>query len=218
VGDDQYQADIERFLTAFSTDSTTQRAKLIQALKTSRFLAAINTGDNSRCFIRPGEAYQSTQRLKDLFKGVTGVFIVDDSHECLRKEKTRDLLEACGAALYLQPLEVVTSFTWEEKIEMRTKSGTRDCTYDLRVQDFTLRGLESLLIAISNLPQDQASARASLLWQALCDVQDRRGTGVFSGTYKWFYFHPRQYSFEAAFVRLLNGSTWVPESGKRQKV
>lgn len=211
VSASQYQADIERFLTAFSTDSTAQRSKLIAALKNACFVAVVNTGNGSRCFARPGEAYQATQRLKDLFQGVPDVMIVDDTYDCLRKEKARDLLEACGTALYLQPVETKPSFTWEQKVEMRIKSGTRDITSEVGIQDFTLRGLEPLLATLSQLPPSQAGAKAALLWQALCDVQDRRGASMFSGTYKWHYYHPRQHSFDAAFVRLLNESAWVPD-------
>jgi hypothetical protein len=53
----------------------------------------------------------------------------------------------------------------------------------------------------------------------LADVVDRRGTGAFSGTYSWSYYR-NQYStlFDAAFVRQLNETAWVPDvSGELQR-
>jgi hypothetical protein len=215
VGDAQYQADIERLLAAFSTDSTTQRNKLVTALRDAHFVVAVDRGGGSRRFVLPGEAYQATQRLKDLFHGVPGVLIVDDAHNCLRGEDVRDLLEACGAALYLQHSPIATDFTWEQKAEMRRRAGTASISYQVSIGDYTLRGLEALLATVSQLPPDKASSRATLLWEALSDVQDRRGSGVFSGTYSWFYVSPRYASFDAAFVRLLNETAWVPDATKQ---
>ena len=214
----QYKMDIERLLTAFSTDSSTQRNKLITALRTTPFVAAIDTSNNSRQFALPGEVYQATQRLKDLFDGVPGVLLIDDNYSFLHGEKVRDLLEACGTALYFQPIEIQHVFTWTQKLEMRRKSGEQGMTSEDKTQDFTLRGLEDILNTLPNLQFDQAKAKATILWQALCDVQDRRGTGIFLGTYKWFYFHPRQQYFNAAFVDMLNKSAWVPDiNGVLQK-
>jgi hypothetical protein len=55
-----------------------------------------------------------------------------------------------------------------------------------------------------------------LLWEALCDVEDRRGAGLFSGMYRWFYYAQRSCSFEAAFVRILNNRAWVPDGAALQ--
>jgi hypothetical protein len=207
----QYQADIERMVAAFSTDSTAQRIKLVAALRSSKFVFATDCANGNRHLYQPTEVYQATQRLKDLFRGVPSVMIVDDSFDCLRGEDIRDLLEACGAALYLQPVETESAFTWQEKVEMRRKAGREDISYEVGVQDFALRGLETLLDMFAQLTSEEAQARSRLLWEALCDVQDRRGTSVFSGIYHWFYVSPRRTTFDASFVRLLNEGAWVPD-------
>ncbi len=215
VGDDEYKADIDRLLAAFSIDSTAQRIKLRQRLRDARFVAAMDAGDGSRRFAQPTDVYQATQRLKDLFRGVSGVLIVDDTLDCLRGERIRDLLEACGAALYLLPIEIEPSFTRQQLAEMRRKAGSEDMTYEICLQDFTLRGLDALLATIGRIPLDQAHARATLLWEALCDVEDRRGTSAFSGIYTWKYIKKRGCIFDAALARLLNETAWVPDSGDK---
>ena len=41
---------------------------------------------------------------------------------------------------------------------------------------------------------------------------DRRGPTAFLGTYKWYYFQSRNCVFDAAFVRQLNATAWVPDA------
>jgi hypothetical protein len=99
-----YAADIERILAAFATDSKARREVLIAALKDVAFVMVFDAGDGSKSRSKPETVYLSTERLKELFSGVQKVFLVDDSYECLKGEDVRELLEACGATRYLQPL------------------------------------------------------------------------------------------------------------------
>ena len=50
-----------------------------------------------------------------------------------------------------------------------------------------------------------------LLWEALDELEDRRGKAAFAGTYHWFYVQQRTAAFAAAFVRRLNEARWVPD-------
>jgi len=207
-----YQADISRMLAAYSTDSNTQRTKLVTALRSAKFVAAVDAGAGGRNLFRPAAVYQATQRLKDLFQGVHGILIVDDSLDCLRGEGIRGLLEACGAALYLQHVDVEPSLTHEEKRELRSREESVGHTVDLPGStDFKLRGLEELLAMMPQLGLEQASARAALLWEALCDAVARRGPSIFNGTYEWFYYRQREQTYDANFVNLLNEIAWVPD-------
>lgn len=210
VDDAEYEGDIQRILAAFGTDSKQRRDKLIDALKETTFLVAVDAQTGARQLSKPSDVYIATQRLKDLFEGVGGVLLVDDSRSALRGEAVRDLLEACGATRYLQPIKAATEFSWDERREMRTRGGCTDCTNEYPTEDFTLRGLDKLFDALPTMtPQSQAN-RASLLWEELRNLEDRRGTGAFSGTYRWQYYYVRTYAFDAAFVRLLNRTPWVP--------
>jgi hypothetical protein len=126
----------------------------------------------------------------ELFAGVAGVLLVDDAQECLCGEEVRDLLEACGATRHPQTVSFATQFTWQECQEMRRQGGCQDCTYQYPIEDFTLRGLNQLLVVLPAMGPEQINRKATLLWEALQDVEDRRGTGAFSGSYKWFYRAP----------------------------
>ena len=209
--DPEYRSDVGRILAAFATDSTAQRQKLASALRKFRFLRARDTGDGSHHLVRPAEAYQATQRLKELFASVPGVLIQDDSEDYLRGERVRALLESAGCPLYLVPTRTDPTLTQDEKAELRRATGSKKITAELTVHDSTLRGLESLLETIGRLPQDEAVARSTLLWEALCDVEDRRGVGAFQGEYRWRWFSERRAVFDASFVRFLNDAPWVPD-------
>ncbi|QLA20894.1 sacsin N-terminal ATP-binding-like domain-containing protein [Desulfolutivibrio sulfoxidireducens] len=210
VDDQVYAVDFQRITNAFKSDSTSQRSRLTDVLRQSYVVKAVDGGDGAKIMAKPGAVYVATERLRELFNGVTGVLLVDDSYECLRGEAVRDLLVACGTSRYLRPFAVQTNFTWQERAEMRRAAGCEDCTYDIELKDSTLSGIENVLSIISTADQPIVTNKARLLWEALADVMDRSGIGAFSGTYSWMYFHPRTYRFDAAFVRLLNETAWVP--------
>ena len=205
-------------LAAFDTDSTAQRQKLASALGKVSFVRAVDTGSGSHYFVRPNDAYQATQRLKDLFEGVPGVLVVDDSKGYLHGERVRALLEASGCPLYLAPSPTEPTLSREEKADLRRAAGSVAITTELAVHDSTLRGLGPLLEMIERLDGSEVADRTSLLWEALCDVQDRRREGVFHGEYHWRYYTNRRAVFDASFIRLLNEINWVPdENGVLQR-
>jgi hypothetical protein len=209
VSDEQYESDMARILAAFSTDSKSRKDALVTSLRQANCVMSFDAGDGEKYVSKPSELYLPSQRLRTLFFGVPDVLFVDDSYACLRGEEVRDLLEACGAARYLQTEHVESRFTWQELVDMRTQAGAANSTSADTIEDWTLRGLNQLLDALPSLTAEKAAEKASLLWEALCDVEDRRGSGAFSGTYKWFYFHQRSCQFDALFVRVLNERAWI---------
>jgi hypothetical protein len=101
-------------------------------------------------------------------------------------------------------------FSGQEKEQMRRQAGCVDSSGGEQIEDFTIRGLDELLEALPQLGPVLASQRAGLLWEALCDLEDRRGKRAFSGTYTWRYHYPRSCPFDAMFVRLLKEMPWIP--------
>lgn len=211
ISERDYRSDIERILAAFATDSTARRQRLASALGNVSFVRAVDTGNGSHYFVRPSDAYQATQRLKSLFEGVPGVLVVDDSKDYLRGDRVRALLEAAGCPLYLFPSPTDSTLTREEKAELRQEAGIEGVTYEIAVRDSTLRGLLPLLKRLEGLDEDEASDRTDLLWEALCDVQDRRGERAFQGEYSWMRYGERKAVFDASFVKMLNETNWVPD-------
>jgi hypothetical protein len=204
--------DVHRILRAFETDSTSQQRRLEEALATTCFVPAIDAGNGTKKLVQPSDVYLATERLKELFEGVRGVLLVDDSYEFMRGEGMRSLLESCGSTRYLKPIEVPHSFSDEELERMREEAGESRWTMIIHVRDYTLRGLDELFSNLHAVSSSEAAAKAGLLWEALHELLDRRGQSVFSGEYRWFYRTDRRRMFEARWVKDLNNRTWVPDS------
>jgi hypothetical protein len=207
-----YAADIARILHAFQTDSTAQKEKLISSLTLARFVMAKEMGQGSLSFQWPDHIYLATARLKELFQGVPLVHVVDDTQDCLRGEDVRDLLEACGSARYIYPIEVKSDLSDVEKYELRMAQGCVNATYERPIENYGIRGLPALLKQLPTLIREARTGKARLLWEALVELQDRRGQNVFSGTYRWKYLQWRSATFDALFIRQLNESAWVPDA------
>ena len=206
IPDQEYESDFSRILTAFGTDSQEQRRNLVSNLQEAKFVAAVDAGTGAFRLVKPSEAYR-TERLRNLFRGVPGVLVVDDvSRGYLRGDPPRDLLRAVGTPEYLIRVPVVTSFTDEERRKAVARLGRTP-----EMKDYTLMGLDALLATLAKLPNDQAVARAKLLWRALCDTEQQRGRLQFRGGYSWFYYIRRSEEFLASSVKTLNQTSWVPD-------
>lgn len=217
VDEVKYESDIERILTAFRTDSKVLRDKLVTALSESPFVRSIEMGDNRACFSKPDEVYLATERFKALFHGVPDILLVDDNYSCLKGEEIRDLLEACGATRHLKPIKFKPEFSFKKLSGMRADAGIVGITYELLLQDYEIYGLEEILVHMKEIDSEMCRHRATLLWEALLDLE-RSGTKVFSGTYSWQFYTPKQTTFVAAFVQLLNSTNWIPDDkGNLQK-
>lgn len=212
VEDVEYAADIRRILNAFNTQHRGQREKLIAALRETSFVMSVDLGDGQKYISKPGDLYLATERLTALLAGVPGAMVVDDSYDCLRGNAMRDLLEACGASRSLIQVPIGCDLSWQERSELRQAAGCENMSWEEPIQDHTLRCLPELLKLLPTLGTDARRERAQLLWDALKDVEERRGTGAFSATYAWHYYRRRQAIFDPAFVRSLNSTPWVPDS------
>lgn len=213
VADDAYAADIERIRAAFSTDSKAQREKLLAALRETSFVMVVDTGDGKGYVAKPDGIYIATDRLKQLFAGVAGVFIVDDSYDSLRGENMRDLLEACGALRYPRPVETPNALTGGERLALRRQTGHEGLGARETVVDWILQGFDALIELLPKLSTEQRAERARLIWESLGDLEERRGRGIFDGSYSWSYYGERRTPpYPAAFVRRLNRAAWVPDA------
>jgi len=214
VDGDQYAKDIHRILAAFSTDSKTQREKLLAALRATTFVMVADGRGGTGYIDKPGEVYIATDRLKLLFSGVPGVMIVGDSYPCLRGEDVRELLEACGALRSPRPASAPKEPHWNDRLkELRVRSGHAETSgYSDSVEDWVLEGLEGLLAHLPQLDPERRAERARLLWESLGDLEERRGRGIFDGKYTWSHHGRYAASFPSAFVRRLNEAPWVPDA------
>lgn len=210
---EQYAADIERMRSAFNTDSKIQREKLLNALRETTFVMAVNTGNEKNYYAKPSNIYIATDRLKQLFAGVPKVMIVNDSYDCLRGENMRELLEACGALRYPRPEVCATTLTGVERQELRRQAGHPETSgYSDRVVDWELQGFDELINVLSALSPEDRAERAKIIWESLGDLEERRGRGIFDGTYSWTHHGSYKKDFPASFLRKLNTAKWVPDA------
>ncbi len=212
VTDAQYQIDIKRILRGFETDSTELRKRLVSSLKNSRFIRALDADDGSIHFVRPAEAYQANRRMKELFAGVHGVLIVDDSLNYLRGKPIRALLESVGAPSKLTPRLKVKNVSWQtpEMRELRKNHNRGGGSDKGEVHSYEIKDLKPLLKTIANLPQDEVSGRSALLWKALCGVDPK----VFRKEYRWHHYNKEQkvvLDGDSELARLLNETSWVAD-------
>ncbi|MBC3228937.1 sacsin N-terminal ATP-binding-like domain-containing protein [Serratia fonticola] len=214
VDSDAYAADIERICSAFSTDSTAQKGKLRSALCATHFVMVVDTSDCKTYRAKPGELYIATDRLKQLFSGVGHIFIVDDRYDCLRGESIREVLESCGALRYPRPIESQNELTWNEKLELRRQTGYEVTSgANDHITDWTLEGFDRLIELMPKLTINQRVNRARLIWESLIDLEERRGRGVFDGSYTWSHYGERRTPpFPAAFLRRLKKAAWIPDA------
>ena len=213
VSDADYEADIGGILNAFGTDSKEQRQKLVPALRESAFVMTLDEGDGSKTVSKPGKVYLATERLRELFAGVDGGLLVDDDYACLGGGRVRELLEACGATRSLRTVSVECDLTWQQRAEIRRNAGLDRSTWDRPIPDVTLHGLDGLLSLLPKVDPVVRQRKSALLWEALADVESRRGSQTFLVEYTWSYSHETTTAtFDAAFVRQLLEREWVPDS------
>lgn len=213
VNDKDYATDIGKIRAAFNTDSKSQREKLLSALRASTFVMVVNAGDGSKWISDPGNLYLATERLKQLFAGVSDIYIVDDSYDCLRGEGVRELLEACGAVRYPRPIEAPLALDRKQREELRKNAGhVQSSGINDNVQDWTLHGFADLIQLLPTLNHEDRIQRSRLIWESLGDLEERRGRGVFEGVYTWTHHGGYKAEFPAAFLRTLNSCAWVPDS------
>ncbi len=210
--DEEYAMDIERIIRAFPTDSSLQREKLLNGLRDSQFISAVDSGTDKKFWCKPGSVYLATDPLKELFDRIEGVYIVDDSYESLRDADVGKLLDECGVVGYLKPESFTPYFSYEELWDMRKKAGydPSENTETIKLKDWKLKGLDKLLDSLPELDSELRKRKPQLLWDALVELEERQGSVVFSGHYTWRYFRPRSTTFDANFVRKLNESEWIP--------
>ena len=207
----EYLADLQRILDAYDTDSMNSREKLLKNLRKTPFVAAEDAASSDIVFAQPKDVYIASQRLSDLFEGVNGV-LLRSNVQPLMTEKGRNMLVAAGASRYLQTEEFQNPnrFSQEEAREMRRReTGMEGCTYGEEFLDRKIRGLDELFALIPKLEISIAEQKASLLWEALCDLEKQVGESAFQGTYKWNYYGKKQCKFVAEFIESLNCSQWI---------
>lgn len=104
--------------------------------------------------------------------------------------------------------------TRDEKLELRRQTGYEATSgANDRIIDWLLQGFDDLIAYLPKLDSAQRVERARLIWESLGDLEERRGRGIFDGSYTWSHYGERRTPpFPAAFLRHLNNAAWVPDA------
>ena len=214
----EYDRDINRLLRAYEEIPTGQRTSFINSVRNLLIVRTIDPGSGSKSWSPPRRVYLATEQLKDLFDGVEGVRLLNDTVECLRIEAVQKLFESCGATSQLEREDVKTSYSSTELMAIRKDAGLERSTSPANIDDWTLRGVKALLDALPNMPNELQRHKASLLWSALTEVTVATGFARFQTEYKWSYSHEEKHArLDPEIVKQLNAALWVPdENGELQ--
>ena len=207
----EYSSDVALMLDAAKTDSLSQQERLVKRLKGTPWVKAVNSSGQRGLWAKPYEVYLATARLRRLFESVAEVLFVDAGIDRLRGREVRELLEKSGAARYLQPVSITCTLGPIEKTSIRRGAGFEPSTRET-IKDHTIRGLDALLDKLAAMDPTERPSRARELWNALVDLNKRRGSRPFEAIYEWQYAQvSKSARFEPAFIRTLNKRRWVPD-------
>lgn len=209
-GTEEYSSDLGRIIGALKTNLNDQRERLVKRLKQTAFVVATNCGDGRRVWRKPGTAYFPTKQLRALFDGVAGVWLADIEFGKHPFDAMRGLLRACACEENLAPVRIETTFPAPELEKMRQNAGYARTTARESIDDHTLSGLDALLNHLVTLSPAVGAERSKILWESLGDAVKDRGYGLLDGKYSWYYGTNRSCPINAAFIRTLNVSEWVP--------
>ncbi|GHT78484.1 hypothetical protein FACS1894130_05140 [Spirochaetia bacterium] len=218
ITQNEYEQIVPRILEAFNTDSKFQQDNLIAALKSTYFIAAIDTVTDKSYFIPPEKAYFNTDSFRNLFKNVPEIYFINDEWG-LKGEKCRPLLVACGVERNFRLIPKPNAMPHDELHQLRIQAGFGDCTYSNTQNDNTIYGLEPLLHLMNTLDKKEKIIRSKLIWNELCRLYERRHESVFLAEHSWS-FSQRNHNcyFDTYFIRLLNTMPWIPDSNGRLQI
>jgi hypothetical protein len=210
VFSDGYRDAISRILSAFQTDSKAGRKRLIGELAGCPFVANLDAADVEGALLRPDELYQPAPTLTRLFDGVQTAHFVARRLLDAFGDPLADLLEACGAIRHLRVVPVASDLSTSDLHELRARAGAPGSTRNEQVDDYTVIGLEDLLVQIGREGAEGRGGRSRALWEALVELTESCGRSVLYGSHRWFWRRERNASFPACFVRVLNDASWIP--------
>ena len=213
----KYADDLREIAEVYRAATGESRQRLVEALRETPFVRAVDAGTGEVTFERPRDVY--ARRLLDLFEGVPSVLIAVPLPRGVPATDADRLFAACGVTPTLGPVFMYDELgQWSDhprflRMELadlrRQASGGDDGINWQRgssINDSMLRGLDGLIKRLPELPSEDARRRAKLLWDALRATAQ----GAFSGQYRWFRYSERSVEFDSASVDLLNRSAWVP--------
>ena len=211
VDDQRYERDIRRIADTYKAVDGERQRELVRALRRAKFVRVIDAVSGEPAFARPSATYAPTDTLQGLFRGLAGVFFVDESVASLQGDDAKRLLATCGVSGHMRvskTKEEVSPYL-ERWTDVRKRAGwPKSSGYD-EVEDWRLDRLTDLLAILPAADVVRRGEIARLLWDELLHIASR-GHHLFRGRYTWLYVTDRYADFDAHFVEQLNEAAWLP--------
>ena len=210
----EYAQHLERIQKAYRTDSREARDRLIDALKKTRWVRAVDSSGKEAGWRFPEELYFPLPVLRELFEGLEGVMYPSPDAFDDAWMGVRGFLDEVGVAKVLRPIKTKLDGKrlWEIGSELRAGAPV---SYH-GGHDWEIAELRAVLDQIREDALDVRMKRSRRLWDALRDSwAGHRGvlSSCWRGKYHWSYSHShRSKDFDAAFVEVLRDAAWVVDS------
>ena len=215
AGEADYARDIADLVRAHRAGSLRARRRLEDELRRLRFVRTVDARGGASRLSRPGDACYATPRQREVFAGVAAVRFVDDGCPALAAEGARNLLLACGARPLLEPVEERPPLGKEEQAEIRSRMPRADPEGGIAcIEDWTLRGLDRLLVGVARMTAEEQGRRRDLLHRELERLREIHDLAVRSGKYECDARGGGHVAVQvpAAWMRRLTQSAWAPEA------
>lgn len=214
VDDQRYERDIRRIADTYKAVDGERQRELVRALSRASFVRVIDASSGESTFARPGKTYAPTDTLEGLFRGLAGVFFVDESVAALQGDDVKRLLTACGVSDHMRVSETKEEVSpyLERWTDVRKSAGwPKSSGYD-EVEDWRLDWLADLLAILPAVDAVRRNEIARRLWDELLHIASQ-GHHLFRGRYTWLYVTDRYADIDAHFVDQLNETAWIPTGG-----
>lgn len=204
VSEEQYLADLQSIFGAMKTDSEQKKRQLLEQVRSTPFVQAVNAATGEQGYRRPDEVYLPTPALRVFFEDNSGAWFLPDSSDTLA-----NVWKELGAASL--PRRIVHS--------RKPATVTEYSNWVPEITNYDLEGLHHYLDRLAQMPaqSEPAVQRGVVLWQILVNCH-REKAGFFDGTYKWFYYRWKTKTFASDFQVLLQSRAWVPTIGGQCKI
>ncbi len=210
----EYAQHLERIQEAHRTDSREAQRRLIDALKRTQWVRAVDGSGKETGWRFPRELYLPITVFRELFEGIDGVRYPSPDAFDDAWMQSGGLLDLVGVARVLRLIRTKLDGKrlWEIGSELR---GDAPVTYH-RGHDWEIAELRDVLDQIRQDAVDGQMDRSRSLWDALRDAWAANHGALASswrGEYHWSYSHSHlSRDFDAAFLVTLQNTAWVADS------
>ena len=196
----EHEFHIQKILRALASDSEKGKDKIIDMLKKTPFLRAVNTKGKIE-YKALDDIYLQTDELETYF---------GDDHNIwfLAEEKGERKWLELGVSSKPRFIKLHIDLDLKEKMKLRGDEGH---TRDVETIDYDLEGLEKFLLKFHD-KKEERKKKALILWRFLLEhLKESSNYRFYIGEYRWFYYNEKTANFEPTWKKRLCQFNWMPK-------